>query len=172
MRLIAILKIMAVATVPIFISCNTKTRFKQDSLTENIPIPNILKERKDIEAFINETASQIHHLSIQYQQLIDDYRNLPDKIDGKNGPMADVKKVTVKSRINIVFSELSEIYNNVDKKTIDLENQLNAEQKSAFKLISNQLKDRIDDVMISFNPVEEKRKRIEYNFLKIKKSTL
>ena len=158
-RLASFIKIMAVAALPIFISCISKTPVEQKSFSENITIPDILKNSKDIEALVTKTESQINHLAVQSQQLIEEYRSLSDNSNKKNGLMTDVKKVTLKGRINGVFADLSEIYSKIDLQFSEFENLLNTEQKLACKSVSNQLKNRIDDVMIRFNPVEEESKK-------------
>ena len=60
-RLASFIKIMAVAALPIFISCISKTPVEQKSFSENITIPDILKNSKDIEALVTKTESQINH---------------------------------------------------------------------------------------------------------------
>lgn len=160
LKITAILKtLFVVLTVSIAISCDTKTGLENDYVKNKILIPDILKESKDIEAFVTKTELQINHLTVQSQQLIEEYRSLSDKSDKNNGLMTDVKKVTIKGRINTVFADLSEIYSKIDSQFSEFENLLNTEQKSACKSVSNQLKNRIDEVMISFNPVEEASKK-------------
>lgn len=144
-----------VITVLFFISCNTETRFEKDLSSQKVAIPDTLKDLKEIEAFVNQTESEINYLSVQTQQLIEEYRILQDKSNKENSLMADVKRVAIKSRINAAFADLSEIYSEIDLQKADLENQLNAEQKLAFNLISNQLKEKIDEVMISFKSFEK-----------------
>lgn len=151
--------LFVVVTVSITTSCNTKTRFENDLLAQNILIPYILKDMKDIQAFVTETESQINRLTIQSQHLNEEYRSISDKSNKRNGLMSDVKKVTIRGRINAVFSDLSEIYSKIDSQASYFEIQLSAEQKLAFKSVTNQLKDKIDVVMISLNPVDEESKK-------------
>jgi hypothetical protein len=63
-----------VITVLFFISCNTETRFEKDLSSQKVAIPDTLKGLEEIEAFVNLPESEIIHLSIQTQQLIEEYR--------------------------------------------------------------------------------------------------
>lgn len=153
-----------VMTVLIFFSCNTDNKFEKDIASQKGLIPDTLKGLKEIEAFVTQAESEINYLSVQTQQLIEEYRILPDKSNKKNSLMADIKRVTIKGRINAVFADLSEIYSEIDLQKADLENQLNAEQKLAFNSITNHLKHKIDEVMINFKSFEKENESAKIIF--------
>ena len=144
-----------VMTVLLFFSCNTENRFENDISPPKILIPDTLKGLKKIEAFVNETESEINYLSAQTQYLIEEYRIIPDKNNKKNSLMVDVKRVTINGRICATFTDLSEIYCEIDLQETDLENQLNAEQKLSLNLVSNQLKEKIEEVIINLKSFEK-----------------
>jgi hypothetical protein len=129
-------------------SCDSESIFEKNITSEKVTIPETLKGITEIETFLNQTTSQINQLAIETQQLITEYNNLSDSKNKKTGLMADVKKVTIRGRINAAFENLSEIYHEIDLQTSEMANLLNNEQKETLKVTTKQLKNKIDELMI------------------------
>ncbi len=127
-------------------------------------IPETLKGNTEVETYLNQTSSKINQLAIETQQLITEYNNLSDSKNKKNDLMADVKKVTIRGKINASFKNLSEIYNEINLQKSALANSLNTEQKETLKVTTNQLKTKIDTLMIYCKSYENEGKSGEIIF--------
>lgn len=155
-----------IAVILIFhaISCTRETRVYDNSAPQMVSIPGELIGNDNIKTFIIETESEINQLTFLTKQLIAEYTKVSEKSDSKNNLVDDVKKATLIRRINAKFAELSEIYGEIELQTADFESQLNTDQKSAFNIISNQLKNKIDTVMITFKSFEKESKNAKIIF--------
>ena len=141
--------------VLLVISCKNQSSDLMTIPPIEISIPADLKGNIEIESFIEKTEVQINCLATLSQELILQYRKILDDKTMINGLMTDVKKVTTRARINAAFVNLSEIYNEIDFQSSVMENQLNSEQKKAFRMITIQLKNKIDEIMISYKSFEK-----------------
>ena len=158
-KTLPILKILAVAMAVLAIfSCNSESITEENLPEKKIFIPEILKGKTEIEFFVKSTETEVNRLSIQKQQLTSEYKSLSSESNRKNVLMADIKKVTINGRINNAFTKLSEIYNEIDLQSSAFESNLNDEQKKALRVITGELKKKIENTMIEYKLIEKKQK--------------
>lgn len=159
-RIVSIFKSgMAVYFLIFIISCHDSTNDDQVLSPFKIIIPAELKQISEIEKLVTKTETQINHLTEETKFLISEYRHISGCKTKEDNLMMDIKKVTIRGRINTGFENLSEIYNKIDFQTSELANPLNTEQKKALELITNQLKNRIDELMIYYKSFDKENKK-------------
>ena len=122
---------MAVYCLIFIISCHDSTNGDLVHSPLKVIIPAELKQISEIEKFVIETESGINNISEETKILISEYRKISGSNTSEDNLMEDIKKVTIRGRINTGFENLSEIYNKIDFQTSELANPLNTEQKKA-----------------------------------------
>jgi len=155
---------MTVFCLILIISCNDSTNHEQVFSPFKISTPNELKQFSEIEKFFIETDLRINHVSEQTEILISEYRQISCIKTKENNLMEEVKRVTISGRINAAFENLSEIYAEIDLQKSEFTNPLNWEQKKALELITNQLKNKIDELMIYYKSFEKENKKGKFIF--------
>jgi hypothetical protein len=149
---------MVVILILQLISCKNPDQTEPDFSPVIIKISPILLDIHEIELFIITKEEKVNLLISQSEQLINEYKAITKDRQVNKSLIGEVKKVAILNRINSTIEKLSEIYTEFEQQSTEIENRLNSEQKEAYRPITDQFKNRINEVTIYSKSIVKQHK--------------